>query len=156
MDVGFGRCGLGHEDDVLALARVITDLPGLEFKGLMFFPGHFTVGPEKRAELREPVITVQVVRPSVSVVVPAMNEATAAITSSYTRPAVAITITAICTVSSPRSPNPAAATVTYPEDTKSFVAFTGKLSGSWQGVFVPKGTPQNVQKKRSVTSSARV
>jgi D-serine deaminase-like pyridoxal phosphate-dependent protein len=55
MDVGFGRCGLGNESDVLALARVIMDLPGLEFKGLMFFPGHFTVGPEQRAELREPV-----------------------------------------------------------------------------------------------------
>lgn len=55
MDVGFGRCGLGHEADVLALARVITELPGLEFKGLMFFPGHFTVGPDQRAVLREQV-----------------------------------------------------------------------------------------------------
>ena len=52
MDVGFRRCGLGNENDLLALARVITDLPGLEFKGLMFFPGHFTVGPEQRADLR--------------------------------------------------------------------------------------------------------
>ena len=55
MDVGFGRCGLGNENDLLALARVITDLPGLEFKGLMFFPGHFTVGPEQRAVLRAEV-----------------------------------------------------------------------------------------------------
>jgi D-serine deaminase-like pyridoxal phosphate-dependent protein len=52
MDVGFGRCGLGNEVDLLALAQVITELPGIEFKGLMFFPGHFTVGPEQRAELR--------------------------------------------------------------------------------------------------------
>jgi len=55
MDVGFRRCGLGNENDLLALARVITDLPGLEFKGLMFFPGHFTVGPEQRAVLRDEV-----------------------------------------------------------------------------------------------------
>src|ERR1041385_5099052 len=55
MDVGFGRCGLGNEDDVLALARVIAELPGLEFKGLMFFPGHFTVPPSQRAVLREQV-----------------------------------------------------------------------------------------------------
>ena len=55
MDVGFGRCGLGNEDELLALARVISDLPGLEFKGLMFFPGHFTVGPEQRAVLRAQV-----------------------------------------------------------------------------------------------------
>lgn len=55
MDVGFGRCGLGNENELLALAQVITDLPGLEFKGLMFFPGHFTVGPEQRAALRAEV-----------------------------------------------------------------------------------------------------
>jgi len=55
MDVGFRRCGLGNEDDVLALAKAITDLPGLEFKGLMFFPGHFTVPPAQRAVLREQV-----------------------------------------------------------------------------------------------------
>lgn len=55
LDVGFGRCGLGNEDEVLSLARVISELPRLEFKGLMFFPGHFTVPPAQRAVLREPV-----------------------------------------------------------------------------------------------------
>ena len=55
MDVGFRRCGLGNENDLLALATVITGLPGLDFKGLMFFPGHFTVGPEQRAVLRAQV-----------------------------------------------------------------------------------------------------
>jgi D-serine deaminase-like pyridoxal phosphate-dependent protein len=55
MDVGFRRCGLGNEDDVLALAQVITELPALEFKGLMFFPGHFTVPPPRRAVLRAQV-----------------------------------------------------------------------------------------------------
>lgn len=55
MDVGFGRCGLGKERDLVILARQITSLPGLEFKGLMFFPGHFGVEPEERARLREHV-----------------------------------------------------------------------------------------------------
>src|ERR1043165_2796972 len=55
MDVGFGRCGLGNENDLLALARTITELPALEVKGLMFLPGHFTVGPEQRAVVRSGV-----------------------------------------------------------------------------------------------------
>ena len=52
MDVGFGRCGLGNESDLLSLAQTIATLPGLEFRGLMFFPGHFGVGPEQRTALR--------------------------------------------------------------------------------------------------------
>src|SRR4026207_1442759 len=32
MDVGFGRCGLGNENDLLTLAQTITTLPGLEFR----------------------------------------------------------------------------------------------------------------------------
>jgi D-serine deaminase-like pyridoxal phosphate-dependent protein len=35
MDVGFGRCGLGNENDLLALAQKITTLPGLEFRGFL-------------------------------------------------------------------------------------------------------------------------
>jgi len=52
MDVGFGRCGLSNENDLLKLAQTIATLPGLEFRGLMFFPGHFGVGPEQRTALR--------------------------------------------------------------------------------------------------------
>jgi len=52
MDVGFGRCGLSSENDLLKLAQTIATLPGLEFRGLMFFPGHFGVGPEQRTALR--------------------------------------------------------------------------------------------------------
>ena len=51
MDVGFGRCGLSNENDLLKLAQTIATLPGLEFRGLMFFPGHFGVVPEQRAAL---------------------------------------------------------------------------------------------------------
>ena len=52
LDVGFGRCGLSDEADVLALARKIAGLRGLEFRGLMFFPGHFGVMPDERAAMR--------------------------------------------------------------------------------------------------------
>ena len=52
MDVGFKRCGLSNENDLLTLAQKITTLPGLEFRGLMFFPGHFQAGPEQRNALR--------------------------------------------------------------------------------------------------------
>jgi D-serine deaminase-like pyridoxal phosphate-dependent protein len=52
LDVGFGRCGLSHEADVLSLAQRISSLPGLDFKGLMFFPGHFQVARDERAALR--------------------------------------------------------------------------------------------------------
>jgi D-serine deaminase-like pyridoxal phosphate-dependent protein len=52
LDVGFHRCGLTSEAAAVQLARNISSLPGLEFKGLMFFPGHFGVGPEQRAALR--------------------------------------------------------------------------------------------------------
>ena len=52
MDVGFERCGFSDEGDLLALGRKIAELPGLEFRGLMFFPGQFTVAPEERAVMR--------------------------------------------------------------------------------------------------------
>lgn len=52
LDVGFHRCGVTTEHEVFAIARRVADLPGLEFKGLMFFPGHLQVGEHQRAELR--------------------------------------------------------------------------------------------------------
>ena len=55
LDVGFHRCGLNNENDAVDLAKKISSLPGLEFKGLMFFPGHFGVGPEQRVVLRNEV-----------------------------------------------------------------------------------------------------
>jgi D-serine deaminase-like pyridoxal phosphate-dependent protein len=57
LDVGFHRCGLTDEAGALKLARKVTSLPGLEFRGLMFFPGHFGVGPEQRAAMRVEVNT---------------------------------------------------------------------------------------------------
>ncbi|HKG62411.1 MAG TPA: alanine racemase [Pyrinomonadaceae bacterium] len=52
MDVGFERCGFSDEAHLLALGEKIAELPALEFRGLMFFPGQFTVAPEQRAALR--------------------------------------------------------------------------------------------------------
>ena len=55
LDVGFHRCGVGNEDAVLAVAREVAELPGLQFKGLMFYPGHLQVLEKERAELRTDV-----------------------------------------------------------------------------------------------------
>ncbi|HEY2961942.1 MAG TPA: alanine racemase [Pyrinomonadaceae bacterium] len=52
LDVGFGRCGVADETQALNLAQTVASLPGLEFQGLMFFPGHFGVQPDERALLR--------------------------------------------------------------------------------------------------------
>ena len=52
MDVGFGRCGLSAEAELVALGTTIAELPGLELKGLMFFPGQFGVAPNERAVMR--------------------------------------------------------------------------------------------------------
>jgi len=51
LDVGFGRCGVATADEVLVLAQRVAELPGLEFKGLMFFPGQFQVEKSQRAGL---------------------------------------------------------------------------------------------------------
>ena len=55
LNVGFDRCGLSNEVEVVRLAKRIMLLPGLELKGLMFFPGHFGVLPEQRSVLRAQV-----------------------------------------------------------------------------------------------------
>ena len=55
MDVGFKRCGVSNETEALQLAQTISSLPGLNFQGLMFFPGHFGVEPDQRAVLRAQV-----------------------------------------------------------------------------------------------------
>ena len=52
IDVGFGRVGVANETEALKLAQTVSSLPGLNFQGLMFFPGQFCVEPEERAALR--------------------------------------------------------------------------------------------------------
>ena len=55
LDVGFGRCGVSNETEALKLAQTVSSLSGLNFEGLMFFPGHFGVDPDQRK-----VLTAQV------------------------------------------------------------------------------------------------
>lgn len=55
LNVGFDRCGLSNEAEVVLLAKKIASLPGLELRGLMFFPGHFGVLPEQRSVFRAQV-----------------------------------------------------------------------------------------------------
>ena len=55
VDVGFRRCGVGTADEVLTLGQKVSELPNLDFRGLMFFPGHFQVPADERAALLPPV-----------------------------------------------------------------------------------------------------
>src|SRR5262249_31930412 len=55
MDVGFGRCGVADEQQALSLARRIMTLPGIDFRGLMFFPGNLQVLPEQQEAMRKPI-----------------------------------------------------------------------------------------------------
>jgi len=51
VDVGLGRVGVGP-GDALDLTRAIAALPGLEWRGIAFYPGHIKdQNPEKLAEL---------------------------------------------------------------------------------------------------------
>ena len=52
LDVGFGRCGVANEDEALTLAQRISDLSNVDFKGLMFYPGHLQAQESERAQMR--------------------------------------------------------------------------------------------------------
>jgi D-serine deaminase-like pyridoxal phosphate-dependent protein len=52
LDVGFKRCGIADEDEALNVAQKISDLKNLDFKGLMFYPGHLQASASERAQLR--------------------------------------------------------------------------------------------------------
>lgn len=54
LDVGFRRCGLTNEEEVLNLSRCVMDLPALQFRGLMCYPGHMLAcEPERRRLLSD-------------------------------------------------------------------------------------------------------
>ena len=55
LDVGFKRCGIADEYEALILAQKISDLTNVDFKGLMFYPGHLQAAKSERAQLRDPV-----------------------------------------------------------------------------------------------------
>lgn len=53
-DVGLGRVGLGTDTAAVDLARAVRDSSGVEFAGIMFYPGHIRApGREQDAELVE-------------------------------------------------------------------------------------------------------
>jgi D-serine deaminase-like pyridoxal phosphate-dependent protein len=47
VDTGMNRCGVDTADEALALARRITELPGLRFEGITGYEGHCTLTPEE-------------------------------------------------------------------------------------------------------------
>lgn len=53
-DVGLGRVGVQSADDVVALAHLSETLHGVDFRGLMFYPGHIRMrGDDQSRHLRE-------------------------------------------------------------------------------------------------------
>src|SRR5579864_8818845 len=46
VDTGMNRCGVDTAEEALALARQISDLPGLKFEGITGYEGHCTLTPE--------------------------------------------------------------------------------------------------------------
>jgi D-serine deaminase-like pyridoxal phosphate-dependent protein len=55
LDVGLGRVGLQTSADVLTLARTASELEGVDFRGVIFYPGHIRMA---EAEQREPLADV--------------------------------------------------------------------------------------------------
>jgi D-serine deaminase-like pyridoxal phosphate-dependent protein len=47
-DVGLGRVGVAGADEVVPLARLARDLPGVRFRGVLFYPGHLRGGEAER------------------------------------------------------------------------------------------------------------
>ncbi|MGO8955788.1 MAG: alanine racemase [Streptosporangiaceae bacterium] len=50
VDTGMNRCGVDNAEEALAVARHVSDLPGLRFEGITGYEGHCTLTPE--ADLR--------------------------------------------------------------------------------------------------------
>src|SRR6516225_5464334 len=50
VDTGMDRCGVDTAQDCLALARQVTELPGLRFEGITGYEGHCSLTPDR--ELR--------------------------------------------------------------------------------------------------------
>ncbi len=54
-DVGMRRCGVQGVDELVALAKRMSDLPNSEFLGFMFYPGHIRVSPPDQAPMLEKI-----------------------------------------------------------------------------------------------------
>ena len=47
VDTGMNRCGVDTPEQALALARTVSELPGLRFEGITGYEGHCTLTPEE-------------------------------------------------------------------------------------------------------------
>jgi D-serine deaminase-like pyridoxal phosphate-dependent protein len=47
VDTGMNRCGVDTAEEALALARQVTDLPGLSFEGITGYEGHCSLTPDE-------------------------------------------------------------------------------------------------------------
>ncbi len=54
-DAGLRRCGVQTPDELVNLAHEMARLPGIEFLGLLFFPGHIRSMPAEQAPLLEQI-----------------------------------------------------------------------------------------------------
>jgi D-serine deaminase-like pyridoxal phosphate-dependent protein len=52
VEVGMGRCGVAPGAPALALARLVHELPGLRFEGVMGYEGHAVMVPDATARRR--------------------------------------------------------------------------------------------------------
>jgi D-serine deaminase-like pyridoxal phosphate-dependent protein len=48
VDAGMGRVGLGQPEDVVTLAREAAETEGLEYRGILFYPGHVRSSVEQQ------------------------------------------------------------------------------------------------------------
>ncbi len=50
-DTGMRRCGLAIARESIGVLERIVELPALDYEGLLIYPGHFLVDPERRNQL---------------------------------------------------------------------------------------------------------
>jgi len=65
IDVGMNRCGVGTEEEALALAKTILDLKGVRLRGLMGYEGHTVLIPDyerRKSECRKALVRLVRVR----------------------------------------------------------------------------------------------
>lgn len=54
-DAGLRRCGVQTPGELVALAQEMTRLPGIEFLGILFFPGHIRAQPAEQLPILEQI-----------------------------------------------------------------------------------------------------
>ena len=50
LDVGLGRVGVTRPEEAIALAELAVRLPGVEYRGVMFYPGHLRSSTKEQAD----------------------------------------------------------------------------------------------------------